>query len=489
MRLLEAMNVIGRLGICVICLACAGCGGGSAVGAGLTGLAVHSELNNTLDHVDQIRSSLDGDVKTSLDKGTSGLREALKDFDEAAGKDIGQPLDHLAQGEQQLGFSLDRASKNLDMLLADTNQDLLGNVGVFAAAVQTAALDIKSGMPSFGGNSTAPRVFYAQFPGLIPGKVPDAGGRFEIVGWHLWSPGHLPKTEFLDEDRQHVIATPSAGEGRDENTLSVELPHDLMSAHGGQSVQIALRGGLSGATLYLPLVVPFGPVQAHVTGFIAYSCSGVKRQAWGEPKEVIKRNGSLEHELQVNDLLVWDVPQGWQIVEPVVEEIEVYRAERVKATVVGRDRISVAGTITVAKPTSGTLGMHLDKASMYHVKIQPKVEIPVVNQKTGTAAKDVSLSEADTNVILDVGTEATSDAPNVNSNAAFWYSVQLLINGKPLGVPLVAPRVEVGQNGGGGDLYQLRNLAVHGTCNTRIVDGKMQVTVELLRRNTGSLAK
>src|SRR6185369_13860983 len=82
-----------------------------------TALIAINQAKSTLDKVDNIRTSLDGDVKTSLDKAASHLNNAIKELEKLAGENIKQPLESLGYDAQNLARQLADASTRVDLLL------------------------------------------------------------------------------------------------------------------------------------------------------------------------------------------------------------------------------------------------------------------------------------------------------------------------------------------------------------------------------------
>jgi hypothetical protein len=65
---------------------------------------------------------------------------------------------------------------------------------------------------------------------------------------------------------------------------------------------------------------------------------------------------------------------------------------------------------------------------------------------------------------------------------SFWYDVQLMVNGKAYQKSFQAPRVEVGSNNASGAVHDFEGMILKGSYNPRIVDGKLQLSVEIDRK-------
>ena len=173
---------------------------------------------------------------------------------------------------------------------------------------------------------------------------------------------------------------------------------------------------------------------------------------------------------------VWNVPDAATITQPPSEQSRI-PAERVHARV-GRDRISVAGTITRAQCRDWRLGRELLRPSWYHVGIQPEIQRVVRREAVGAEKATVKLVNGAATINIEVPVRIDR-AERMLDRVAFSYRVQLLLNGVPYGNTFEAPRQEVGLTGGAGRLGEHQGFLVLGSCNPRVVNGKTQVTVEL----------
>lgn len=453
---------------------------------GLAGVAsafaVKSQAEKVIDRINQIRSSFDGDIKTSLDNGTAGLSQAIADLDRVAGENIKAPIEQLNLEAQQLTVALDNATRRLDALADKVNKDALGNIMVLAASAEATALEFKQ-FPFVPKGS--PRIYYFQFDADIPNVVPENGGRAEIVGWRLNANGP-PVVELRDKTRSVLLASLQPGAGKNDNSVSVLLPVELVKKHAGEALQLRVlldsKDKAKAFERYVPLVIPASvALSARTVAHIHYNMERNVRSPFGEERIIEIRNGSCENERQVNELLVWDVPADASITQPLIRTINVYRAERVQARKVGRDRISVSGTVSKAKCHKVLVGQKLDKPSWYHVGIRPQIEKKVIRAASGTGEKADSIESGKAAINVDVPV-TIGPSEKLTGSFGFDYQVQFVLNGAPYGKPFQAPRQEVGNAGGDAKLGDHQGFAITASCNPRVVNGKAQVAVQLKRK-------
>lgn len=456
----------------------------SSAAAPATAFVAVSGMEQLLDRLDNLRSSLDGDIKTSLDKGVAGIRSAIADLKELAGENIKAPLDNLGHDAQQLARSLSDATTRIDQMLKSQQKDFFANLSSTVAGVETIGLEFARKLPF--GKESAPRVQYFAFAGEIPSVVPVSGGRMEIFGYRLGEVSANKEIAILDAKLEKVLARMKAMPGRGPHSVTVFVEPSFITAQAGQVLGIRIRPNSrnTNSDLLLPMVIPQNlNVSVQVEAGVAYTCTKPVREAFGDWKEKRFRNGSCEKEMQVSETLVWDLPQGYQIVEPIVEPVkEVYRAERVKVTVIGRDKISVAGTITRANCDHTPFGNHLDRESLWHCKVRARIERIVESNQEKQAISEVRALTGNQFVLnVDVPKACEDSAARMSPSSSFWFLATVLIDGKRFGEQFKSPRIQSGERGATSETYSHQGLTLRAQYNPQPVAGKAQVSVTIAK--------
>jgi hypothetical protein len=118
---------------------------------------------------------------------------------------------------------------------------------------------------------------------------------------------------------------------------------------------------------------------------------------------------------------------------------------------------------------------------LYNSTFKPQIERKVRESKEATSDASASLENRHTVVLINIPVACAGAAHEIEQGVSFWYSVQVMVNGKPFGTAFTAPRMQVGKQGGPNKAQEFRGLQLNAGCDPGVVTGAMQVHVEIDR--------
>ena len=441
-----------------------------------------------------IDPAIAGNLKIAADGVIAGLNLQIQELRKLLQDDVSRPLEQMGYNVQEVARQINSAVVRANLLLEQQHQSFFLSAQVLLSGLQTIALDVKNPLNPF--KQEDPRLYYFQFTGVPPSVVPKQGGRFTIIGYHLWSDTD-PDVELLDEQRKPLKKL-TAEKALDNNTISVVLDRDVVASQVGKVLQIHVRAHkgkkflfipLGGETfdLYLNCCVPQAySTKFQITAYIQYDTKRTDQHelpAGGPPSDTGHQffrwdNADCDADKgkTVGDTRHWNIPAGFRIVSyRVLNHEEHVGGSNINLSIVSSDTIAASGHITAPNCINLFVGKKLQEVAVWATDIVPTIQGEVIETHPAQAAvvsDDMTIPQ--TLVNLQIPKAAPSDY------TTFWFTVSPIINGTQGAVIYSAPKTTVGASGGSSPLDLVGGgLGVEGLLNPAPVNGNANLRVTI----------
>jgi hypothetical protein len=452
--------------------------------AAITGEGLKTLLNPIMNRLDNSVNKAAGNAHFVLQDLLAQLRQMQFDLDQSLGDNVRVPIQQLTLQTQVLASQLYGTAMRVNDLLSHQQACLADNAELVVSGLRAAVSEAKQGIPLV--DAGAPWVASYRFDGLRTANVvPPAGGRLTVSGYKLWAIDRAPQVRLLSADRQQVYATPAVSQGRDANSLSIQLDGALLSPRAGECLALEVvaydrvrRGplGLSSrerrTTRMLPLCVPERYArELNFVGHVRYNVDQMFRHELEAKQFPEAVNSSCGQNPLYVQHLQWPVPRGYRI-SAFRYEWQDWRHDggrSIQVNITAPNQITASGNMATPRCILGRLSSH----SFWRARVVPTIE--------GTGPVEVGDS-ASVGPLRFEGHNARTciriPKHQPSNSTTFWFSVEDRSQNRlePFTYTSARQTVVAGFNG---PIGQHLGYQIDAVFNPQPVDGTCELCVQL----------
>lgn len=291
-----------------------------------TGAGIVAAARVLITELQNLGSSIGGDVMTATNNAGTQLSAATDHLDAVLHNQLNVPLTQLDGNLRNQALLVSTMVTQVNLLLDRQRACLFTQADLFIAGVNTAVATLKKGVPFVSAGH--PTVTSFQFDGLMtPNVVSRNGGALVVQGFDLWADQVSPLVSLSQEDGTTVGAL-TATRAQDDNSYRTALPAATVTQFAGRCLYIntvprrrkrvlgiPLPGmSDSDAAVVLPMCIPDTfTTTVRLTARIDYDFPQPDQHPMDPYQNFRFDNSDCNHTHPVSMTKGWPIPDGYKI--------------------------------------------------------------------------------------------------------------------------------------------------------------------------------